>query len=131
MKQKETVNERNSKIKRITIGIVKLISFLIILFVCFNAINNITKRKPLYKKMADFFKQEEDFDVLFFGSSHVKDGIFPMELWNSYGIISYNMAKAGEVLPVSYYNIRLALKYHKPKLIVIDAFEVHSNENTA
>lgn len=74
--------------------------------------------------MEDFFMQSENFDVLFFGSSHVLYSIFPMQLWNDYGIVSYNMAQESSTLAVSYYNLILACKETKPKLIVIDSYRI-------
>ncbi len=79
-----------------------------------------TKRKNAYSEMADFFNQEENFDVLFFGSSHMWNGVFPMQLWNNYGIVSYNMGNSHETQAITYYNIQLALQETKPKLIVLD-----------
>lgn len=51
-------------------GMIRLIAFLLILFICFSIIHDITKRKNAYVKMSDFFNQKENFDVLFFGTSH-------------------------------------------------------------
>lgn len=101
---------------------------MIILIICLEIVNNITKRKYSYEKTADFFNQDENFDVLFFGSSHTIDGIFPMELWNDYGIVSYNLGNYSERIVTTYYNMLLALKYTEPKLVVIDACLASSTE---
>ena len=93
-----------------------------ILLSCFQAVYNVTKRKYAYQKTADFFAQEEEFNVMFFGSSHMLNSIFPMKLWNNYGIVSYNLGTKSESLAITYYNIQLALKYTKPKVIVVDTF---------
>ena len=99
-----------------------------ILIICFEVVYNLTKRKNSNAKIADFFYQEE-FDVLFFGSSHMLNGIFPMQLWNDYGIVSYNMANYGERLVLSYYNLLLALEQtNAPKLVVIDTYMVHHTD---
>lgn len=103
-------------------GIFKLIVFLLILCMCLQIVHFITKRKDSYQKMEDFFEQEEDFDVLFFGSSHMRYTIFPRELWKKQGIISYNLANYNETIVGSYYNMLLALKHTSPKLVVIDAY---------
>lgn len=114
-------------LKRI-IGITKLLLFLIILCICFIKVNNILKRKESYEKTADFFAQKEDFDVLFFGSSHTMNAILPMELWNDYGIISYNNGVPGERMATTYYNLLLSNKETNPKLVVVDTFVVYSDE---
>jgi hypothetical protein len=62
------------------------------------------ERKSSDFKYADYFEQDEDFDVLFFGTSHVINGIFPMELWNDYGIVSYNFGGHGNEIATSYWD---------------------------
>lgn len=109
-------------------GIIKLIAFLLILLICFKIIYNITDRKAQYGRTQEFFNQEENFDVLFLGSSHTMVGVFPMDLWNDYGIISYNLGMGAESIATSYYKLLLSLEYTKPKLVVIDAFFANKYE---
>ena len=105
-------------------AVLKLTIFLLVLSLCLYLINNVVKRKENYIYNKDFFSQKEEFDVLFFGNSHMKDGIFPMELYRDYGIVSYNLAQDSLTPVESYYNMLLALKEKKPKLIVIDAYRI-------
>lgn len=51
-----------------------------------------------------------------------------MELWNDYGIVSYNLGNYSERIVTTYYNMLLALKYTEPKLVVIDACLASSTE---
>ena len=74
-----------------------------------------------------FFEQEEDFDVLFMGSSHVLNALLPMELWNDYGIVSYNMGGHGCTIPLSYWMLKMALEYTTPKLVVIDGYFIEKD----
>ena len=118
------------KLKRI----IKLLIFLIIFLSLFYLINKLFLLKSSFKRSNNFFKQKEEFDVLFFGTSHVMNGIYPMELWNNYGIISYNLGKPGETLATTYHNINMALKYHNPKVICVDTsmfFNEKVNSNRA
>ena len=114
--------------KRHIVGIVRIIAFILILLICIEVVNCIVKRKDYLKRKADFFSQKEDFDVLFFSSSHILNGIQPLKLWKENGIISYNMGVSGEQLNATYYNMQLAMKEKKPKLVIIDAFYVNSND---
>lgn len=83
---------------------------------------DLMERKESDEKYTPFFEQEEDFNVLFLGSSHTINGIFPMELWNDYGIISYNFGGHGNRLATSYWVMENALDYTSPELIVIDCY---------
>lgn len=118
------------KLKEKVYGIIKLVVFLSLLFVCFFIVNNIVKRKEPYERKRDFINQEENFDVLFFGSSHIMNAAFPMRLWQNYGIVSYNLGNQGEKVGTSYYNMKLACKYTKPKLIVIDTYMIYERNIT-
>lgn len=80
--------------------------------------------------MQDFFEQEENFDVLFLGSSHVLNAISPMDLWNDYGIVSYNLSNHAERLVGTYYNMLLALQETNPKMVVVDTFLSYENTKT-
>lgn len=64
---------------------------------------DVTERKESREKFAQFYNEEENVDVLFVGSSHVLNGIFHMELWNDYGIVSYNMAGHGNRMILNYW----------------------------
>lgn len=63
-------------------------------------------------------------DVFFMGSSHMVNGISPAIVWREEGISSVNMAYYGQVLPVTYYVVKDAFRYHKPKLLVLDVYKV-------
>lgn len=88
----------------------------------FNGIATLTESKTSHSKLADFFEQKEDVDVLFMGTSHVLNGIYPMELWNDYGIVSYNFGGHACLIPTQYWIMKNALDYTEPELIVIDCY---------
>lgn len=73
-------------------------------------------------KYRGFYEEakKHDFDVVFAGSSHVIDGVYPMELWNDYGIASYNLGVHGSLVPTTYWTVRNMLDYNTPKLLVLD-----------
>lgn len=96
-----------------------------------NTAANVLERKSSDFKYAPFFEQDEDFDVLFMGTSHVMQGIFPMELWNDYGIVSYNFGGHSNRLPTTYWVMENALNYTNPKLVVIDMLFVGSREKVS
>lgn len=91
------------------------------------ALTRLMERKDSRQKYEDFFAQDKDFDVLFFGASDVVNGIFPMELWKDYGIVSYNMAGHSNELATSYWVMENALDYTTPKLAVIDCLRINRN----
>ena len=90
-------------------------------------ISQLVERKESQNKYHDFFEQKENFDVLFLGNSHTINAVFPMKLWNDYGIVSYNLAGHGNRLPTTYAVLKEALKYTSPQLVVVDCFHIKSN----
>lgn len=87
---------------------------------CTYFLAQVTKRSDSDFKYDPFFHENTDYDVLFFGTSHVINAIFPMQLWNDYGITSYNFGGHANSLAASYWAMVNATQYHKPKIAVLD-----------
>ena len=82
----------------------------------------LTERKDSRYEYAPFLQEEAGFDVLFFGTSHMIYGVYPMELWQDYGIASYNLAGHGIHIPTVYWVMKNALLQHRPRLVVVDCY---------
>ena len=85
-------------------------------------LTRLNERKDSVFKYEPFFEEEHDFDVLYFGTSHVLSGYFPMELWGEYGYTSYNFGGNGNYLPTTYWVFENALDYTTPKVVIIDCY---------
>lgn len=104
------------------------IVFLFILAICVWIVNQILVPKffvdnpwPYSATAVGFYEMEEDtVEVLFMGSSHTATFFIPQELYNNYGITSYNLASGQQDFLSTYYWIKEALRYQQPKVIVIE-----------
>lgn len=63
---------------------------------------------------------KDTFDVVFLGSSLPMYGILPLELYEQYGIASYNLSTGNQSLGMSYYLAKEAIEKDHPSLIVLD-----------
>lgn len=115
------------KIRKNGKNIIASLVFLVILVFAINAVTKVLSKKESIAKYGDMMKTR-DFDVLFMGTSHVLDGIFPMELWNDYGIVSYNCGGNANQLPTTYHVMDNVLKDYQPKMVVIDVYCIESND---
>ncbi len=84
--------------------------------------------KGSYNKNGDFLKVADECDVLFLGTSHVTTAVYPMELWNDYGITSYNISGYGHPMTMSYWTFMNALDYADPKVVVADCYVLESDK---
>ena len=105
--------------------------FSVILILCFVSGgiylgNRVTERTVSRQKYIKYFSEKKEYDVLFYGSSHVLSGLQPMEIWDKYGITSYNLAGHAASLGMSYWVLRESLRYHKPKLAVLDIYDMYA-----
>ena len=100
--------------------ILKTITFCILLFGVIAGVTRLVERKESREKMQPFLSRAEEYDVLFLGDSIMNTGVFPMEIWEKYGIAGYNIASYGNTLPITYWALQNALDYAKPKLVVLD-----------
>ena len=110
----------NTVLKRI----ISCIILICILFCSITRVSRFLQLKESDNRYSSFFVEKQPIDVLFLGSSHVRHGFYPMELWADYGISSYNLAANGSTLPVSYWTLVNALDYKKPEVVVLDVFDM-------
>lgn len=101
------------------------------LFFSLKFCTDLAERKSSDFKYHPFFEQEEDFDILFLGTSHVINGIFPMELWKDYGLVSYNFGGHGNAVATSYWVMKNALNHTTPKLVVVDCLGIGYDAKTS
>lgn len=108
---------------------VKVTLFCIIGIIFFLLIQNLLKPKWNYPILQEnetaslqtFFLQEKNNnDVIFLGASHMEYAVSPMELYKDKGIISYNLATAGQPLDSSYFLLREAFQTQSPRVVVLD-----------
>lgn len=107
----------------------RVLSVILVVVLVFGGIflaDKVTERTVSRKKYIKFFSEQKEYDVLFYGSSHVLSGIQPMEIWDKYGITSYNLAGHAASLGMSYWVLRESLQYHKPKLAVLDIYDMYA-----
>ena len=81
----------------------------------------ITSHDNYEKMIVDGFYSEKknSLDLIFIGNSDVYSSISPMELWNDYGIASYNYSHPGTRIWMDYYNLKVVLERQKPKYIFL------------
>lgn len=108
---------------------IKVAAFLIFVAICVLGASILVKRKDSDYKYAPFFEQarEGNIDILFMGSSHVINGINPVQLYRDYGYTSYNMGGHGSVMQATYWELIEALDYCTPKWVVVDAYMLEKN----
>lgn len=83
---------------------------------------------PLTETYKGFYRMEPNtIDVLFLGSSHTGSAFNPQELYNDYGIRSYNLGNNSQPLWISYYWLLEALKYQTPQVVVLDTYCLYIN----
>ena len=73
---------------------------------------------------------KDTFDVAFLGASLVMYGIYPMELYDAYGMAAYNMSTGNQSLEASYYLAKEVIERDHPSLIVMDCSRALNDEES-
>lgn len=102
--------------------------FLCILCVCILITYRIITPKICYDEMlsttlsyVNFYEIKKDTtDVIFLGSSLAATACIPQEMYDRYGIRSYNLASEKQSPVISYYWLKEALRRQSPKVVVMD-----------
>lgn len=97
-----------------------IVATLLMLALMLSFLSSLTMRKDAYVNSKPFYEHSDQYDILFFGTSHIRNGILPMELWTDFGYTAYNLGSSSATIPMSYWNIVNALDHSSPKLIVLD-----------
>lgn len=109
---------------------VRAICFLLLFAVCLSAYCRWMTPKfftdiawPTTTTYAGFYDLEKDsVDVLFLGSSHGVTAFLPQELYDRYGITSYNLSCEQQGMVTSYYWLKEALRYQSPQAVVLECY---------
>lgn len=108
----------------------RVTGFLVVFAVCFCIYTRLITPKfftdidwPTTTTYAGFYELEKNTaDVLFLGSSHGVTSFLPQELYNQYGITSYNLGCEQQGMVTSYYWLKEALRYQSPKAVVLECY---------
>lgn len=84
----------------------------------YTLINNIWPTTSTYEHFYDM--NDNSIDVLFLGSSVVVNAFCPQEIYNEYGIRSYNLGSEQQSIFLSYYWLKEALRFQSPRVVVLD-----------
>ena len=109
--------------------IIKTLIFLAILSTCFLGVMLLVERKSSFNKNQAFFEEakKDHIDAFFLGSSHVINGVNPLQLFEEHGYTSYNLGGFGSVHLSTYWQMMLALDYCTPDLVVVDSYMLENN----
>ena len=90
---------------------IKVILFTVILGLALLTVAKIVENKSGYEKNSQFFAEADKnhLDMLFFGTSHVINGINPVQLYWETGFTSYNLGGFGSPIISTYWQIMMAL----------------------
>lgn len=80
------------------------------------------------KTIEGMYREKENIDVLAVGTSHMMDAFIPLELYEDYGIISYNAATTSQPIKISYFLLKEAAKNNEIKIFIYDIGSLMSQQ---
>ena len=104
--------------------VLRVLGFLVLLVLTLMGLTRLLVRKESMERFQPYLDTAEEYDVIFMGNSHIVNDIFPFDLWRNYGITAYNLGGNGNTVPVSYWSMKLAFDYAKPKLVIMDVNDI-------
>lgn len=104
-------------------AILRITFFLAVVLVLNGLLTGLFQTKDKEEFSAEYYNFPRDtFDVVFAGPSVSMEGIYPMNLWDEYGIASYNLSCGNQSLACSYYLVKEAIRKDSPDVVVVDTF---------
>lgn len=118
------------------IALIKVIVFIVLFSMIFLYVNEVVGFKQLTlpwnmtNKITGLRNEPKNtMDVMYFGSSHMYCSINPVVMWEEAGIPSYSFATQQQPVWISYHYMKEALKYQKPKVMVLDVLMTKQQED--
>ena len=122
--------------KKTLIFFLRAVIFLVILALLMAPLQQRMARKSLEgvwdmtNKVGGFYNEPEDeFDVMFFGSSHAYAAFSPLRLWEDTGVKSYVFATQQQPMWATYTYLKEALKTQSPALVVVECQMLFHDED--
>jgi len=113
---------RGERVKKIFRECLSAVAFLMILAILIGQLTELFRNKGEWPLPQDFYSYPSNsFDVVFLGASTIMTSVYPMQLYQDYGIVSYNLSSAEQSIGESYYLAKDVIKRHQPKVLMIDA----------
>ncbi len=101
--------------------------FWLVFMLLFMWLNSATGQE--LNRWKDFYNiPRNSIDVLFLGNSHSGYTFQPQIINNVLPVNAYSLGIEGENIFISYFELREALKYQKPKLVVLETFTLNLTE---
>lgn len=106
--------------------ILKSIIFIAIVIFGVIELNNIFMRKSLSKpwdmgnKIGGFFNETEDYNAMFFGSSHTYCSFEPLVIYENTGVKSYVLGSQKQPLQITASYVKEVLRIKHPSVIFVD-----------
>lgn len=104
--------------------LLKIEIFVLIFAVILGSVTFVMRNKNKGYSHTSFYEKSNNFDVLFFGTSHIHSSFNPLQLYNKYGIVSYCKSGGAQIFKLTSEIIKEALPLSSPKLIVVDLYEM-------
>lgn len=109
--------------RRIRNGI-KVLAFLLAVFILYEELQNLfvdDYHSETRISFHEFYETEENIDLVFIGSSHVRDGIDAVYLTEKLGKSCFNMGTSSQDLGSAYFLLLEILKQHQPERVYVEA----------
>lgn len=131
--EQEPTKKKEKKAGKTGKRILATVCFLAVLGFAFYILNTTlqVKYEDGVLSMQDFYEYPENsIDVILLGSSHLGSNIDPTQLYSEYGIAAYNLWGSAQPTWNTYYYLKEALKYQKPKVVVLETYVVAQDNET-
>ena len=103
------------------LNLIRVGGFLLFLWGVLFFITRTVEDKTSISRLQPLYDRAKQIDVLFTGDSQIINGVYPMELWQDYGIAAYNASSYNQTTPLAYWSLKNLLQIVHPKVLVVSA----------
>ncbi|AOW21162.1 hypothetical protein [Urechidicola croceus] len=120
--------------KKIYTFILKVVILFFLIITCLFLLENTFIRKDVNfgtLSWSNFYPiKKNSLDIMFFGNSHIYNGISGKVIDANLNTKSYTISSGGQTIYQTYFNIKEALEFQNPKLIVVETYSFQEKNIT-
>lgn len=112
--------------------VIRCVGFILVTILTLNFIYNVLKLKDTNGGEQEIYSvvnqlgntPKNTVDVLFMGTSHCYNSVYPAVMWDEYGISAFDLAITSQPKFCTYYYLREVLKKQSPKVVCVEVFNL-------
>lgn len=104
-----------------------MLCIILVLVIAGGVVKTYARNPEAEELYSEFWDDPSRYDVWMMGSSHTYHAVYPMKIYEKYGITSFNYCAPSGFIPEMYWMMMCAFEKSTPEMIVLDLYNIQND----